>query len=227
MKRTSALPLQLTAFIYKELERILYKEKSNLSIKKAAELTHNMYQITYTLPESKHTKTKLLKMDEHQAELYQIVEKNFSGVATLKTGGFTSKSLGILKSFSVSSFFKSTLVTSICRVRFLRIFISYLMARPCNWFRPLRLVKLLILENLMPWSPAEETREASSSSGAITVMVALMMAWVITDGCWANPDIGSMARNIRINFINDIYVKLQGRQGIEMLLFMMKAVVYL
>lgn len=79
----------------------------------------------------------------------------------------------------------------------------------------------------MPWSPAEETREASSSSGAITVMVALMMAWVITDGCWANPDIGSMARNIRINFINDIYVKLQGRQGIEMLLFMMKAVVYL
>lgn len=62
--------------IYKEIERILYKEKSNLSLKKAAELTHNMYQITYTLPESKHKKTKLLKMDEQQVELYQIIEKN-------------------------------------------------------------------------------------------------------------------------------------------------------
>lgn len=62
--------------IYKELERILYKEKSTLSLKKAAELTHNMYQITYTLPESKHTKTKLLKMDDEQAQLYRIVVKN-------------------------------------------------------------------------------------------------------------------------------------------------------
>ena len=63
--------------IYKELERILYKEKSNLSIKKAAELTHNMYQIAYTLPESKHTRSTLLKMDDEQAELYQIIVKNF------------------------------------------------------------------------------------------------------------------------------------------------------
>lgn len=29
------------------------------------------------LPESKHTKTKLLKMDDEQAELYRIIEKNF------------------------------------------------------------------------------------------------------------------------------------------------------
>ena len=36
----------------------------------------NMYQVTYTLPESKHTKTKLLKMDEQQTELYQIIDKN-------------------------------------------------------------------------------------------------------------------------------------------------------
>lgn len=63
--------------IYKELERILYIEKSNLSVKKAAELTHNMYEITYTLPESKHTKTKLLKMDDEQSELYRIINKNF------------------------------------------------------------------------------------------------------------------------------------------------------
>jgi transposase len=69
--------LSFTAYcIYKELERILYKEKSTLSLKKAAELTHNMYQITYTLPESKHTKTKLLKMDNEQAQLYNIVAKN-------------------------------------------------------------------------------------------------------------------------------------------------------
>lgn len=63
--------------IYKELERVLYYEKSALSVKKSAELTHNMYQITYTLPESKHTKSRLLKMDNQQAELYQIIIKNF------------------------------------------------------------------------------------------------------------------------------------------------------
>lgn len=63
--------------IYKELERVLYKEKSTLSVKKASELTHNMYQITYTLPESRHTKSTLLKMDDQQAELYNIILKNF------------------------------------------------------------------------------------------------------------------------------------------------------
>ena len=70
--------ISFTAYcIYKELERVLYKEKSKLSLKKSAELTHNMYQITYTLPESKHTHVKLLKMDDEQAELYQIIIKNF------------------------------------------------------------------------------------------------------------------------------------------------------
>lgn len=70
--------INFTAYsIYKELERILYLEKSSLSLKTAAELTQNMYQITYTLPESKHTKSKLLKMDDNQAELYQIIQKNF------------------------------------------------------------------------------------------------------------------------------------------------------
>lgn len=63
--------------IYKDLERVLQKEKSSISLKKAAELTHNMYEITYTLPESKHIKTTLLKMDDEQAELYQIICKNF------------------------------------------------------------------------------------------------------------------------------------------------------
>jgi transposase len=70
--------ISFTAYsIYKELERILYKEKSSLSVKKAAGLTHNMYRITYTLPVSKHTKSLLLKMDDLQAELYNIVMKNY------------------------------------------------------------------------------------------------------------------------------------------------------
>jgi transposase len=69
--------IAFTAYsIYKELERILYKEQSTISLKKAAELTHNMYEITYTLPESKHTKSKLLNMDHQQAELFRIIQKN-------------------------------------------------------------------------------------------------------------------------------------------------------
>ncbi len=68
--------ISFTAYaVYKELERILYQEKSNLSLEKAKELTHNMYEVTYTLPESKHAKSKLLKMDNEQAELFQIVMK--------------------------------------------------------------------------------------------------------------------------------------------------------
>jgi transposase len=70
--------ISFTAYcIYKELERVLYLEKSNLSLKKSADLTHNMYQITYTLPESRHTKSQLLRMDDEQAELYHIINKNF------------------------------------------------------------------------------------------------------------------------------------------------------
>ncbi|PIY03258.1 MAG: transposase, partial [Bacteroidetes bacterium CG_4_10_14_3_um_filter_31_20] len=66
--------ISFTAYcIYKELERVLYEEKSTLSLKKAAEITHNMYQITYTLPESKHTKSRLLNMNEEQTELYTLV----------------------------------------------------------------------------------------------------------------------------------------------------------
>lgn len=70
--------IAFTAYsIYKELERVLQKENSGLSPQKANELTHNMYQITYTLPDSKQTKTMLLQMDEQQAKLYKIIEENF------------------------------------------------------------------------------------------------------------------------------------------------------
>ena len=42
--------IAFTAYcIYKDLERILYREKSTISIQKAAELTHNMYEINYKI----------------------------------------------------------------------------------------------------------------------------------------------------------------------------------
>lgn len=61
--------------IYKELERIIKKEKSTLSLKRASEITHNMYAVSFTLPESKQTKTQLLEMDKEQAELYRLIQK--------------------------------------------------------------------------------------------------------------------------------------------------------
>jgi transposase len=63
--------------IYKELDRVLKIEKYPLSVEKAAELTHNMYQIEITLPESLHTKKITLKMDDNQKHLIQIIDKFF------------------------------------------------------------------------------------------------------------------------------------------------------
>lgn len=63
--------------IYKELERVLKIEKYPLSVEKAAELTHNMYQIEIILPESLHVKNILLKMDENQKQLIEIIDKFF------------------------------------------------------------------------------------------------------------------------------------------------------
>ena len=70
--------ISFTAYsIYKELERILKAENSYLSVKRAAELTHNMYQINVMLPESKHLKSILLRMSQEQGDLYQIILKYF------------------------------------------------------------------------------------------------------------------------------------------------------
>ena len=70
--------IAFTAYaVYKELERVLNEEKASISLKTASEITHNMYQITYQLPDSKHIKSALLKMDEQQNELYQIIQKYF------------------------------------------------------------------------------------------------------------------------------------------------------
>lgn len=61
--------------IYKELERLLIKYKIGMSPKRAAELTHTMYELCYTLPgEVKQMKT-LLRMDEEQQKLYDSMGK--------------------------------------------------------------------------------------------------------------------------------------------------------
>lgn len=79
VKRIEAhICISFTAYaIYKELERVLYKEKSQLSLKRAAEITQNMYQLTVVLPNSKMTKKILLRMDKEQAELLNVIAKNF------------------------------------------------------------------------------------------------------------------------------------------------------
>ena len=63
--------------IYKELERVLYLEKSELSINTASEITHNMYEVTFMLPQSRQMKSILLKMDQKQAQLFKIIQKYF------------------------------------------------------------------------------------------------------------------------------------------------------
>lgn len=70
--------VSFTAYaIYKELERVLHFNKSNISVKRATELTHTMYQITYTQPESKQTKSITPQMDQKQSELHRLVDENF------------------------------------------------------------------------------------------------------------------------------------------------------
>lgn len=59
--------------IYKELERLLEKHNAGFSSKRAAELTHNMYELEYVLPQAKKINRKLLKMDTEQQALYNIV----------------------------------------------------------------------------------------------------------------------------------------------------------
>jgi transposase len=62
--------------IYKELERILQKEKVSFSVKRACELTDNMYEIEYFLPKSLKKVKTILKMDQEQKLLKTIIEKN-------------------------------------------------------------------------------------------------------------------------------------------------------
>ena len=56
-----------------EMERMLKHAKTEITIKRAQELTKTMYQLTYRLPNSRLTKTKILGMDHEQQELYDMV----------------------------------------------------------------------------------------------------------------------------------------------------------
>ena len=56
-----------------ELERMLKKAKSAITINRAQELVRNMYCLSYILPETNKYETKVLKMDQEQDELYQLV----------------------------------------------------------------------------------------------------------------------------------------------------------
>jgi transposase len=68
--------ISFTAYtIYKEVERILRLAECPFSAKRAAELTNNMYQICYTLPETKQRKNLILQMDDEQHQLYSTLRR--------------------------------------------------------------------------------------------------------------------------------------------------------
>lgn len=59
--------------IWKELERLLQKQKIGFSPKRAGELTHNMYEMEYMLENSDKLEKVILKMDEEQTLLYKVI----------------------------------------------------------------------------------------------------------------------------------------------------------
>ena len=59
--------------IYKELERLLCEHNAGFSPERAAELTRNMYELEYLLPHSRKICKSLLKMDDEQQILYDII----------------------------------------------------------------------------------------------------------------------------------------------------------
>jgi len=70
--------LSFTAYaIYRELERVLHKEYSPISLQQAAELTHTMYEVEVILPEARQIKKILLQMDKRQMAPEKIIARNF------------------------------------------------------------------------------------------------------------------------------------------------------
>jgi transposase len=70
------LCIAFTAYtVWKELERLLNKHEIGMSPTRAAELARTMYEIVYTLPQSKKTKHRHLGMDVHQRRLYEAVHR--------------------------------------------------------------------------------------------------------------------------------------------------------
>ena len=62
--------------IYKELEHLLEKAEAGMSASRAAELTHNMYELEYYLPDAKVMQKQILAMTDEQKRLYQAVLGN-------------------------------------------------------------------------------------------------------------------------------------------------------
>lgn len=60
--------------VVKELERLLSLAHAPFSAIRAAQLTHTMYQVSITLPESKHVRQITLQMDQHQSLLKKIID---------------------------------------------------------------------------------------------------------------------------------------------------------
>lgn len=62
--------------IYKELERRLQERKIPISAKRAAELTHTMYEMSFRYPEDPVDQRILLKMDSEQQTLFDLLHRN-------------------------------------------------------------------------------------------------------------------------------------------------------
>jgi len=61
--------------IYKELEMLLKNQGIKMSAKRAGELTHNMYELHYTLPDSLESNRQILNMDEEQRLLFEAIHR--------------------------------------------------------------------------------------------------------------------------------------------------------
>jgi transposase len=59
--------------LYKELERLLEQAKSTLSVQRAVELSHTIYEMTVNLPDDPRPERVLLQMDHEQQALYDIL----------------------------------------------------------------------------------------------------------------------------------------------------------
>lgn len=61
--------------IFKELERLLTQAGLTMSPKRAAELTHNMYSLTYFLPNDVLPQETILTMDAEQQTLFNLIHQ--------------------------------------------------------------------------------------------------------------------------------------------------------
>jgi hypothetical protein len=59
--------------IYKELEQLLGEHHAGISATRAGELTHTMYELEYTLPDSNVVRRQVLSMDDEQRKLYHAI----------------------------------------------------------------------------------------------------------------------------------------------------------